>query len=141
MSVSTIVTQGFGSFGNVNLVPTLGFGVASASSGLLGGKAYSYHTPYSKYKEEEFQKKTAEAKRAALREIDQELAEAERLRKLQLAKAERLKTEKALAKLAAEEIKTLNEIDRLRTERAWLIRRIDEEETILVLLMSMPFIA
>ncbi len=144
MSISTIVTQGFGSFGSVNLVPTLGFGVSAAveqDNGLLGGKAYSYQSPYDRLREEEYQKKKLAEKYAQLKRAEQELKEAEAERKRQIAKAQRLKTERALAKLAAEELATLQEIDRLRMERAWLIRLIDEEEAILVILMTLPFVA
>jgi hypothetical protein len=30
-SISTVVTMGYGSFGSVNLVPTLGYGIGEAS--------------------------------------------------------------------------------------------------------------
>ena len=142
MSIGAILTQGLGSFGSPSLMITQGLLPGElVTDVLLGGGGYSYHSPYRQYQEREYEKKTAEAKRQALSDINREIAEAEKLRKLQLAKAERLKTEKALAKLAAEEIRTLEEISRLRMERAWLMRLIDEEEAILVLLMTMPFVA
>lgn len=33
-SISTVVTMGYGSFGSVNLVPTLGYGQAEAAVGI-----------------------------------------------------------------------------------------------------------
>lgn len=143
MSIGAILTQGLGSFGSPSLIITQGLlpGAVAGDVLLGGGDRYSYTSPYSRYQEEEYQKKTAAAKRAALKAVEDELAEAERQRKKQLARARELVTEKALAKLAAQEAKTLDEINRLRMERAWLIRRLDDEEAVLILMLSLPFVA
>lgn len=134
MSISPIITGGFGSFGGINYVPTLGFLPAAAEqdNGLLGGGAYVH--PYTKYREEE-------SKRRRLERVERNLVSAEADRKKQLAKAEKLKTDKALAKLAAEEKRTLDEINRLRMERAWLMRMLDDEEAMLAIMLSLPFVA
>ena len=107
---------------------------------LLGGKDYSYTTPYSRYREEEYKRRTAEEKRAVIEEIDDKIAEAEsrRLAAIKRSKA-RLLAENAAIKLAALEVTLQEEINRLRIERAWLMRLIDDEEAMLVLLMSLPF--
>lgn len=90
---------------------------------------YSYH-PYLAIAE----------KRAEVKRIDTEIAETER-KKLAAHKRARAKlmAEKAAKKLAALEATLQEEINRLRIERAWLMRRIDDEEAILVLLLTQPF--
>jgi hypothetical protein len=106
---------------------------------LLGGKAYparhSYVTPYQKHQEETYQKD----KRENLARIEEELAYAERdrLEKIAEAAAAR-KAKKAARELAVAGLKLQQEINRLRTERAWLIRQMDDEEALLLLLMTLP---
>ena len=100
---------------------------------LLGGGPtdYAYHSPYLKAKEER---------------LARELAEAER-RKEKL-HAERIAAEKqdardnaadllALAQLEAE---AQEEISRILLLRAELVRRIQDEEEALILLLSLPFV-
>lgn len=35
-SIATVVTMGYGSFGSVNLLPTIGYGIASAAADTTG---------------------------------------------------------------------------------------------------------
>jgi hypothetical protein len=102
---------------------------------LLGGKAYDT-LPYQRHAyynyDEKYERLKHAEKHAELRRIDEELAA-----------AQRRKDEELQAKLAAEELAALEaqlqeEISRLRTERAWLMRLIDDEEAIFVLLLSSP---
>lgn len=85
--------------------------------------------PYVKYRDEEY-----------LREQREELKRKE----LELAEAERKKLE-ALAQVEADAVSAATQalleqgINRLRMERDWLMRQIDDEEAILVLMMSRPF--
>jgi hypothetical protein len=45
-SPSTVITMGFGSFGSVNLLPTLGYGIGAASTPMFGcGHALSAYLP------------------------------------------------------------------------------------------------
>lgn len=117
----------------------------TASSGptLLGGKAYGYRTPYSQHEEEEYQRKKLENTHAELQRLDNEIALSEREQREareKLAQASEQKRQKKAAKeLVALEASLQEEINRLRMERVWLIRRIDDEEAILLLLLSLPF--
>lgn len=98
-----------------------------------------YVHPYQKYREEEYQRDAAK-KRADLAKIDSELAQVkERRKREEIALSQRKlgETEHA-AELAALEVFLQEEINRLRTERVWLMRLIDEEEAILVLLLGLP---
>ena len=89
----------------------------------LGG-GYSYAPAYQRYREEEYQRKTLAEKRAALQQIEDEIAQAE-LAALEAAR------EMALIALQ-------DEINRLRMERAWLMRQIDDEEAVIVLMLASP---
>lgn len=111
-------------------------GTSSPSVALLGGKAYSYKTPYTSYREEEYQKQKIAEQKNNLRLIEQQIAEAERKRLEALAESKRERlARKAAKELAALEAMLQGEINRLRIARAWLIRRIDDEEAILILIM------
>lgn len=105
---------------------------------LLGGgpgkKHHSYLTPYSKYREEEYKRSIAE-KRTSLAEINKEIADAEALKQDEL-RAARLALN--AAEEAALEAQLQEEINVLRMERVRLMRLIDDEETILVLLLCLP---
>lgn len=98
-----------------------------------------YALPYSRY--EHLQR--IEEQRAELARVEQELSLAEH-NKLEKLEAERedlakLRAKKKAAKqLAALEASLQEEINELRNQRAWLMRLIDDEEAILVLLLSYP---
>jgi hypothetical protein len=98
---------------------------------LGGGGDYTYHRPYDKLREDEYQRKLAR-ERARLKTLEQELAEAEK-RKQQAEVI--LAEQKAARAQAALEKQILAQIRRLSLERAALIRRIDEDEATLVLLL------
>lgn len=112
--------------------------VAPPSTELLGGggkSKHSYIPPYAKYKEEEYlAKKRLEAREAKLAIIDKniERIEQERLEKLAEEKEKRI-TKKAAKKLAALGVMLQEEISRLRMERAWLIRRINNERAVMTM--------
>lgn len=100
------------------------------------GGWYIYPTP----RVEAFRNLRLSEKRAELRKIDNELA-------LRAREEKRLEDKKALAahieaKLEAQKIEEIEalkqEINRLRMERVWLMRLIDDEEAILVLLLGAP---
>jgi len=80
---------------------------------------------------QEYQQKVAKVE---LRRVDDELAEAERKRLEAIAAQEKAK-KKAALKLAALQVSLEEEISRLRIERIWLMRWIDEQEAMLILLM------
>jgi hypothetical protein len=103
----------------------------TADTGLLGGKDYSYVRPHDKHREEEYQRKKIADAKAKLRRVEEELADAE-ARKLEAqANAKR----KAALKAAALQAQLEEEISRLRNERVWLMRLIDEEEALLIIKM------
>lgn len=41
--ISTVVTRGFGSFGSVNKLPTLGYGIGAAVTPIYGGRFVAGH--------------------------------------------------------------------------------------------------
>lgn len=107
-------------------------------NGWMGGPkdGYHYHSPHQKAKEEEYQRRKLEALLADKRRLDNEIAEAEAKRLAELAKlrAKKLAAKKKAA-LEAIQLALLEEINLLRTQRAALIQRINEEESILVILL------
>lgn len=103
-------------------------------NGWLGGKAYGYVTPYKKYAAEESQREKIAQEKSELDKLESVLKEAER--KKQLAAQNRLiANERRALELAALELEYLNEINRLLMVRGELIRRIKEDEAILIILM------
>lgn len=144
MSISAVVTRGYGQ--GLKYIAVRGYASRTSPTPppapaviLLGGgpgNPHHYHAPYSAYKEAQY---LAE-KRAELERIDDEIAQAEHRRLAALKRAQaKLVAEKAAKKLAATEATLQKEINRLRIERVWLMRLIDDEEAILVLLLSQPF--
>lgn len=83
---------------------------------------------YKVYSEQQRQREKIRKSQAELKRVEQELAESNRL----LAED---KANREAADHAVFEAKLQEEISRLRNERDWLIRRIDEDEAILVLLL------
>lgn len=143
MSVSSVITLGYGQ--GVQFIATLGYlpGTNPTPSPdpllLGGGPGYRRYKSYAELREE-YELRTAEEKRVELKRIDEEIAEAEkrRLAALRRSKA-KLLAEKAALRLVKLESDLREEINRLRMERVWLMRMIDDEEAILVLLCSLPF--
>lgn len=87
------------------------------------------------YQKPEYQRKTLEEKRLELQRIDEEIAQAEQ------AKLDKLATEDIAAENVMRELTMIalqDEINRLRTERVWLMRLVDDEEAIMALLLTMP---
>lgn len=101
-------------------------------NGWLGG---GYVHPHVKYRDEEAQRERIAQEKARLQRIENELAEAERKRLEALAEAQKRKAKKAAKQLAALEASLQDEINRLRIERIWLMRRIDDEECALILML------
>lgn len=115
--------------------------VLSVTDGLQllgGGPGTVYHSPYSKYREEEYQRKLKEHA-AELKQVDKEIADAERRKQEELAelRAKRL-ARNAAKKIAATEAALQEQINVLRMERVRLMRLMQDEEAILVLLLSLP---
>lgn len=102
---------------------------------LLGGKAYLYASPWQKHKKEIEQREEETARKLAQAEHQLELKRAEARQR-----ADELRQNEILAQeLHQLEVSMIAEINRLLMERAALVRRIDDEEAALVLLLSMPF--
>lgn len=95
-----------------------------------------YHPSIYEQSRHDLRRRALAEERAELNRINDEIAEAEK-RRLAAKKRARatLLAEKAAKKLAALEASLQEEISRLRMEQAWLIRRIDDEECILILMM------
>lgn len=146
MSISSVITLGYGQ--GVNFIPTLGYlsGAApvtqqSAVPTRPDKEGHSY-VPYSdRLREEEYQRSIKQA-REEVRELEEEIALAEERRKeaaemLATAKAAK-RQRKAAKEAAALEAMLQQEIEALRKEQVRLMRFIDDEETALVLLLSLP---
>lgn len=113
------------------------------NTGLLGGgPGEDHHGKRFRSYQENWQFDLEEG-RARLKEVEQELSEAEQLKQSRL-KEERirlkaLREEKTAAmEMAALEASLQEEISRLRMERVWLMRIIDDEEAIIAILLSYP---
>lgn len=102
-----------------------------------GGWGAGYVHPYQAYREKEYERQTAEEKRQALQRIEDDLRDAELAKQEQLAEART--QEKAAFEMAALEAQLQEEINNLRMERDWLMRLIDDEEAIFILLAMQPF--
>jgi hypothetical protein len=112
-------------------------GNGEPDNGWLGGGAYV--APYDKYREKQRLLDIAEAKKELLR-VEREMAEAEQARLKALEDAQRVESARNAALMAAAlEASLQEEINRLRMERAWLMRWIADEEAVLVLMLSSPF--
>ncbi len=145
MSIGAILTQGFGSFGQISLVPTLGFGAGApippeppAGDELLGGgPGYSYITPYQKL--QHAKKEVVEVKAAIDHAAIERKALQDKLEKALQSKAKKAaetqrKLELKLQQLEKESLRLLLTLQNLEA----LMRMWDEEDAILVLLMSSP---
>lgn len=104
-------------------------------NGWMGGPkdSYSYASPWDKLKEQKLQEAKIEAARLELQKLD------EALKAKELAQAEALlKARQELEDLQSELIsqQLLDEINRLRIERALLVQRINAEETLLILMIA-----
>lgn len=96
-------------------------------NGWLGGGLYL--TDHQRRREEEYRRKQLATNEAKLEQVDEDLAKKEQEQKDLLAKS---KAKRKAKKLAAQEQALLDEINRLRMERVWLIRRINNERAILI---------
>ena len=138
MTIASIVTRGRG-FGRIPALVTHGLESGATPTptptptGLLGGgpgkkrHEYSYIQPYQKYRDES-------------EKISQKIAQAEIDAEREKKRLEREDTENLARQLEAVDASLREEITRLSLEKAALIRRIDDEEAILVLTLSNPFI-
>jgi hypothetical protein len=113
-------------------------GPAMAEGITPGWKGGGHVDPYRDYKEKEYQREKLAKKHAELKALNQRIAEAEQDKRDKLLAAEKSKAKNAAKNLAALEARLQEEISRLRIERDWLIRVINDEETILVLLLCYP---
>lgn len=121
--------------------------IGGNGTGLLGGGPsdyeYSHQLPYQRYAKEEFRRKELAERKAELGRIEEELALKEREAQEasdNLVKAREIKRQnKEARRLALLEAVLQVEIDRLRLERIMLMRWIDDEEAILVILLSSIF--
>lgn len=93
-----------------------------------------YALPYDRRIEEE--KESIAERRLELRRIEEELANAERLEEQRLLQAE---VQASAERKAMIEASLQQEISALRMERMRLMRLIDDEEAMLILLLSLPF--
>lgn len=136
-STSAFSTNAF-DFGSISPSPAP---APSPGVVLLGGGP-GYERPYRGYVSAEQRRNEYESaleRRLELQRIEDELAEAERQRlAAQKRAAAALLAENAAIRVAALEAALQGEINRLRMERDWLIRRLDEEEATIALLMSLP---
>lgn len=98
---------------------------------------FGYPMPYFEHREREYQREKIIKRRAELKRIEDEIAEKEKWR-LEAINQERRVTKQKTVELTAIANQLQEEINRLRIERVWLMRLIDDEEAILVLLLSWP---
>lgn len=118
----------------------------AGSSGviLLGGgpgedqHVYHKYTSYSELRERAL-RKSLEERNAELRHVEKEIKQKEQRRLIALQRSKAKLAEKDAAfRQAILEATLQDEINKLRMGRAWLMRMINDEETILVLLLSWP---
>lgn len=103
-----------------------------------GGYVYPYQRYKQKKAKEDYEKLKLEEQRAELERVEQELAEAKEGQKQLRVDTRKEKKAELQAAIAASEAYQ-QEIDRLSQERALLMRMIDDEEAIFVLMSSNPF--
>lgn len=109
------------------------FQTPANNNGWLGGGGYVH--PYIKYADEEAQREKVRKEKSELERLESVLRETER--KKELAEKARLKalSEKRAKALARAEAEFIQEINRLLMVRAELIRRIKEDEAILIIMI------
>lgn len=103
----------------------------SNDNGWLGG---GYIHPHVKYKDEEVKREQIRREKSELEKLESVLRETERKKQL-AAQNQMLATERRAAALARLEAEYLAEINRLLVVRAELIRRIREDEAILIIMI------
>jgi hypothetical protein len=112
-------------------------GSGEPDNGWLGGGGYV--RPFDEYRDRQRKLEIQEAKKE-LERVEREMAEAEKARLKALEDAQRVESARNAALMAAAlEASLQEEINRLRMERAWLMRWIADEEAVLVLMLSSPF--
>jgi hypothetical protein len=106
---------------------------SAAQSHEVSGFGYKFPNPYREHKDAEYQREKVRKAKAELDRIAKELAsaEAEQKRLESLKKAKKKAAKDRAAFLLLQE----KEISRLREERIWLMRQIQEEESLLVLML------
>jgi len=139
VSIATVVTRGYGTFGTIGRVVTRGYsaGAAAADDDIPGG--YSYATPYQRMQSVRKESKemraaidTAEADKVAL---EAKLEKATRSKAKKHAETQR-KLELKLQRLDAEIVRLLSVLQTLEI----LIREWDEEDALIAIALSSPFI-
>lgn len=130
---------GIGAIGEVSIG-----GYREDPSGLLGGGAHVPMAWEHAHKEKElaysYPYQSLAKKREELKSLEEKISEASAREEILQQKLSVEENIKQLKKLAALEAKAQEEIRQLLAERLLLIRLIDDEESILVILCSMPFI-
>lgn len=113
---------------------------------LLGGgpgserEQYVYNPDAFRRRQDQLRHQSLEEKRAELKRIDDELTIAEQKKQALLAKSEEAnRQEQAINEMMALEAVFQEEINRLRIERIWLMRLLDDDEAMLVILLRRPF--
>lgn len=143
MSIATIVTRGYGSFGSVNFIPTWGYSLGEAAEVsdvelLGGGPGYSYLTPYQKYldaKRQSVEVKEAIDHAAIERKALQNKLESALKSKAKKAAETQRKLELQLQQIEKETLLLIATLQRLND----LMRLWDEEDALLALAMASPF--
>mgnify|MGYP000599983267 CR=1 FL=1 len=107
---------------------------------LLGGGpggTWHHHDQYADYKEKEYQRNKAANLQADLKRVDDEIANKQR--RLELERADELEAAAILQEADLLEQQIMDEINKLRIQRAWLMQQLDDEEALLVISMMRPF--
>lgn len=107
-------------------------GIRSVDQNLLGGKDFSYVTAYQKHEKDQREKIRKE--KFELQKVESVLQETERKKDL-VARNRQSANKAATLRLLKLENEYLEEINRLLAVRAELMKRIAEDETILIILM------
>lgn len=101
----------------------------------ITGGGFIYQTATDRHKEEQYQHSKIAQHREELQRVDDELADAARKQQEIADNLSKRQAKKAAKQLAALEASLQGEINRLRIERVWLMQRIDDEESILILML------
>lgn len=98
---------------------------------------YVWHAPYHKYKDEEQKREQIRRDKTELERLEAVLAENERKKLLAAQSLAEAKAAKAKERLARLEREYIDEINRLLMVRASLMRRIRENEGLLIVMLAM----
>lgn len=147
MSVSAVLTQGFGNFGSVNLLPTLGYSsVAVIVEDYTIYAAYTGPLPAGPVPAYRHKSRSEEVDEEIDAEIDKLNADISALQAT-YSESEYNRIQSEISKIREEKLalSTLEsqnqaEIRRLFEEKSRLIRRVKDEEESLLVLFSLPFV-